>query len=152
KIRGALLKGDSQAKGVWSKLCETVAFFERHQEWQALRPQGILAVVSDFRGANAFMTGEVLNLLNRRRVQFLVMERSRSQAGPPVGLKAILWLDKDAPGTEQLSTMLAFVRQGGLVIAQAYWGPSGVTPIKKDPSLQFEMYNIGQGQIAVAEK
>ena len=152
KLRTALLKGNPQATSVWSKTCETVTFFESHQEWEGFQSQGVLAVISDFLGDNAFLGGEVLNLLNRRQFQFQVMERSGALSTPTPGLKAILWLDKDAPSADQLAKLLAFVRQGGVVIAAAYWGPSGVRPTRKDPSLDYEMYNIGRGQIAVAEE
>jgi hypothetical protein len=150
KLRAALAKGRSQAKGVWEKLCQAVAFFESHREWEVFKSQGILAVISDFRGENAYLSGEVLNLLNRHQVQFQILERSRSLPAPTKDLKAILWLDKEAPSAEQHSQLLAFARQGGLVIASAYWGPPEVKPTKKDPSLQYKMYNLGKGQIAVA--
>jgi hypothetical protein len=98
------------------------------------------------------LSGEVLNFLNRRQVEFQILERSRSLPALTQGLKAILWLDKEAPSAEQHSQLLAFARQGGLVIAAAYWGPPEVKPTQKDPSLQYMMYNVGQGQIAVAEE
>ena len=59
------------------QLCEALAFFESHKEWQAFQPEGTLAVFSDFRGENAYLSGEVLNLLNRRQVQLQIVERSR---------------------------------------------------------------------------
>jgi len=152
KLRAALSKGDRQAKGVWDKMCEAIAFFESHREWDAFKSQGILAVVSDFRGENAYMSGEVLNLLNRRQVQFQIIGRSRSLSAPIEGLKAILWLDKEAPSAEQHSHLLAFAQQGGLVIAAAYWGPREAKQTKKDPSLHYQLYNVGKGQIAVAEQ
>jgi hypothetical protein len=152
KLRAALPKGNLQAKGVWEKLCEAVAFFESHREWEAFKSQGILAVISDFRGENEYLSEEVLNLLNRHQVQFQILERSRSLPASTEGLKAILWLDKEAPSAEQHSQLLAFARQGGLLIAAAYWGPPEVKPTKKDPSLHYKMYNVGKGQIAVAEE
>jgi hypothetical protein len=151
KLRAALPKGNSQAKAVWERLCEAVAFFENHKEWQAFKSQGILAIISDFRGDNAYLGGEVLNLLNRRQVQFRIMERVKSQPALE-GLKAILWLDNEKPSAEQHAALLAFVERGGLVIAAAYWGDPAVTPTKKDPSLRYRLYNVGKGQIAVAEE
>jgi hypothetical protein len=148
-FRAALLKGNAQATSVWSQTCETLAFFENHSEWEGFEAQGVLAVVSDFRGENAYLSGEVLNLLNRRRVQFRVMERAQALASPTPGLKAILWVDNDAPSAAQLARLLSFVRHGGLLIAPAYWGPSSAAPKKRDPSLDYNMYNVGQGQIAV---
>jgi len=151
KLRAALLKGNVQAKSIWEKLCEALAFFKGHKEWQAFKSQGILAIVSDFRGDNAYLSGEVLNLLNRRQVQFRIIERARALPALE-GLKAILWLDDQTPSAEQHAQLLAFVQQGGLVIAAAYWGTPDVTPTKKDPSLQYRLYNVGKGQIAVAEE
>jgi hypothetical protein len=151
KLRAALPKGNSQAKSVWEKLCEAAAFFEEHKEWQAFKSQGILAIVSGFRGDNAYLSGEVLNLLNRRQVQFRIIERANSLPALE-GLKAILWLDHEAPGAEQHAQLLAFVQQGGLVIASAYWGTRDVKPTEKDPSLRYKLYNVGKGQIAVAEE
>jgi hypothetical protein len=148
-VRTALLKGDSPAASVWNKTYETLSFFESHREWAEYQSQGTLAVISDFRGENDSLSEETLNLLNRRRVQFRVMERSRAFATYAPGLKAILWLDKDTPSAAQLANLLGFVRRGGLLIAPAYWGPSGVIPKKRDPSLDYNMYNVGQGQIAV---
>ncbi len=150
KLRAALPKGNSQAQGVWKTLCEAVGFFESHRQWQAFKSQGILAIISDFRGDNAYLGGEVLNLLNRRQVQFRIIERARSLPALE-GLKAILWLDHDTPSADQRAQLLAFVRQGGLVIAAAYWGSPDVTPAEKDPSLQYRLYNVGKGQIAVAD-
>ena len=152
KLRAALPKGDPQAKGVWEKLCASLAFFESHKEWQAFQSEGTLAVFSDFRGENAYLSGEVLNLLNRRQVQLQIVERSRPLPVPDQELKAVLWLDKDAPSAGQLSQFLAFVRQGGLLIAAAYWGPPEVKPAKGEPSLHYDLYNLGTGQIAVAEE
>lgn len=151
-LRAALPKGDPQAQGVWAALCEALAFFESHKEWQAFQSEGTLAVFSDFRGDNAYLSGEVLNLLNRRQVQLQIVERSRPLPAPDQELKAVLWLDKDAPSAAQLSQFLAFVRQGGLLIAAAYWGPPEVKPTKGEPTLHYDLYNLGTGQIAVAEE
>jgi hypothetical protein len=152
KLRGALTKGDPRARGVWEKLCEALDFFEKHKEWQAFQSEGTLAVFSDFRGDNAYFSGEVLNLLNRRQVQLKIVERSRPLPAPDQELKAVLWLDKDAPSAEQLGQFLAFVRRGGLLTAAAYWGPPEVKPTKGEPSLHYDLYNLGSGQVAVAEE
>jgi len=152
KLRAALSKRDPQAMGLWEKMCESVAFFKGHREWEAFKSLGILAVVSDFRGENAYMSGEVLNLLNRRQVQFRIIDRSKSLPALTQGLKAILWLDKESPSAEQHSQLLAFAQQGGLVITATYWGSPVAKPTKKDPSLHYKMYNVGKGQIAVAEQ
>ncbi len=149
EFRTALLKANPQAVASWSETCKTLAFFESHREWEGFQSEGILAVISDFRGDHAFMSDEVLNLLNRNREQFQIIERSEAISKPFTGLKAILWLDDTAPGNAQLEGLMAFVNQGGLLIAPSYWGPSGVTPKKRAPAIDYEMYNVGKGQIGV---
>jgi len=152
KFRSALLKGDPKIREVWSKTSETLAFFEDHRKWKRYKSQGILAVVSDFFGNNAFLSQETLNLLNRHHVQFQVIERSKALSGPVNGLQALLWLDKDAPSADQVTKSIAFVRQGGLLIAPTYWGPAGVKATKRHPSIAYKMYNLEKGQIAVPEE
>jgi hypothetical protein len=149
KLRDGLWKGLPQATAVWSKTCATLTYFENHPQWRGYKAQGILTVISDFRGDNAFMSGETLNLLNRRHVQFKIMERAKALLAPMPGEKALLWLDKEAPSAEQTAKSLAFVRQGGLLIAPTYWGPAGVKATRRDPSIDYQVYNVGQGQIAV---
>jgi hypothetical protein len=151
-FRGALLQGAHPAAAMWAKTTEMLSFFASHPHWREYKAQGILTVISDFSGDNAFISGETMNLLNRRHVQFKVMERSKALLAPMPGAMALLWLDKDAPSAEQTAKSLAFVRRGGLLIAPTYWGPAGVKPTRRDPSIAYQVYNIGQGQIAVPDE
>jgi hypothetical protein len=151
-FRGGLLKRVTEPTTVWSKACETLGFFQTHRQWCRFKSQGALTLVSDFRGDNGFVSSETLNLLNRQHVQYRVMERSKALLAPVLGVKVILWLDKDAPSAEQISNSLGFVRAGGLLIAPAYWGPAGVKPTRKDPSLHYQLYNLDRGQFAVPDE
>ncbi len=151
KMRAAMLKRDPQAMDAWMRICETLAFFESHAEWETYKPMGVLAVVSDFSGPNAFTSGEVLNLLNRLQVQFLIMDRAHALTSPAEGLKGILWMDDDAPSPEQHEQLLTFVQQGGLLIAAKYWGPPGITPHKEDWLFGYQIYDVLKGRIVVAE-
>jgi hypothetical protein len=152
KFRDALLKGVASATAAWSKLGETLSFYTSHPQWRTYKPQGVLTVISDFSGDNGYLSGETMNLLNRRHIQFKVMERSKALLAPMHGAMALLWLDKDAPTAEQTAKSLAFVRQGGVLIAPTYWGPAGVKPTRKDPSIAYQVYNVGQGQFAVPDE
>jgi len=152
KLREALLKSVPQATATWTKIGQTLSFFASHPQWRAYKAQGILTVISDFSGDNGFISGETMNLLNRRHIQFKVLERSKALLAPIPGAMALLWLDKDAPTAEQTTKSLAFVRQGGLLIAPTYWGPAGVRPTRRDPSIAYQVYNVGQGQIAVPDE
>jgi hypothetical protein len=152
KFRVGLLKSVPQATAMWAKANETLTFFTSHPQWHGYKAQGILTVISDFSGDNGFISGETMNLLNRRHIQFKVMERSKALQVPMPGEKALLWLDRDAPTTEQRAKALAFVHQGGLLIAPTYWGPAGVKPTRRDPSIAYQVYNVGQGQMAVPDE
>jgi hypothetical protein len=149
-MRSGLLNRDPQAMAAWSHICATLSFFNDHADWEGYKPIGNLAVVSDFRGQNAFMAGETLNLLNRRQVQFEILDRRRALAGPVSGLKGLLWMDDDAPSAEQHRHLLSFVEQGGLVVASAYWGPKGLTARHEDWLLDYDIYDVGKGRIVVA--
>ena len=150
KMRSALLKKDGSALDAWTRICQTLSFFDDHSTWDTYEPMGILAVVSDFRGQNAYTSGEVLNLLNRRQFQFSIMDRTRALTIPKEWLKGILWLDVEAPNSEQHNQLIDFVEQGGLLIAPKYWGPSGVIPFKEDWIFGYEIYNVSKGRIVVA--
>jgi hypothetical protein len=152
QLRAGLAKGDSKATATWTQLTGTLAFYTQHPQWRTYWSQGILTVISDFSGDNSFIASETMNLLNRRHVQFKLLERSKALLAPMPGEKALLWLDKDKPTAEQLAKSLEFVRHGGLLIAPTYWGPSGVTPGRRDPSIQYQVYNVGEGQIAVPDE
>jgi hypothetical protein len=67
-------------------------------------------------------------------------------------LKAVIWIDKQKPSAEQLLKLLAWVRQGRMLIAGEYWGPPGIAPIRLDFPLSYKGYNIGAGKIVVAEE
>ena len=149
-MRAALLDGDAPALDAWKRIGDTLSFFERHAAWQTYEPMGVLAVISDFTGQNAFMAGETLNLLNRHQTQFVILDRRNALSGPITRLKAVLWMDGEEPGAEQNRNLVAFIQRGGLVVAPKYWGPPGIEPIHYDWLFGYDIYNLGQGRIVVA--
>jgi len=149
-MRTGMLNSDPQAISVWKSIGVMLSFFEEHAEWATYKPMGILAVVSDFRGPNSFLSGETLNLLSRRHVQYEILDRKRALAGSVTGLKAVLWTDDDPPSAEQHRNLLDFVEQGGLVIAPKYWGPAGAGPRHEYWLSGYDIYDLGKGRIVVA--
>ncbi len=148
-LRMGMLNGDAQAMNTWKRIAQAVSFFERHAAWQGYQPMGVLGVVSDFRDRNAYKGGEVLNLLNRRQIQFVILDRGDALTTQLTGLKAILWVDEEAPSAEQHRQLLAFVEQGGLVVAPTYWGPAGLSSHTADWLFDYGIYDLGKGRIAV---
>jgi hypothetical protein len=145
-----LLNEEPHAVETWAQITREIAFFERHAGWEAYKPLGVLAVVSDFAGLNAISSGEVLDFLNRSQVQFLAVDRLRMKAPPGNGLKGIIWMDDVDPSAEQHEQLIHFVQQGGLVIAGKYWGPSGVIPSQEDWIPAYSIYSLDKGKIVVA--
>ena len=86
-----------------------------------------------------------MNLLNRRHVQFKVMERSKALLIPMPGEKALLWLDKDAPSAEQTAKSLAFVRAGRAADCPHLLGAGG-SEARRDPSLDYKCIMLGRGK------
>ena len=151
-MRTGMLNGNPKDLSAWKSIGETLSFFEEHAEWAACKPMGILAVVSDFKGPNSSLSGETLNLLSRRHVQYQVLDRRLALAGPVTGLKAVLWTDDDPPTSEQHRNLLDFVEQGGLTIAPKYWGPAGVVPRHEYWLPGYDIYDVSKGRIAVASE
>lgn len=150
RMRVALLKRDAVAMEAWKQICDTISFFEVHTQWDSYEPMGVLGVVSDFGQENAFTTEEVLNLLSRREVPFTAVDRTRPLPLGDAWMRGILWMDDEEPGTEQRRELLAFVEQGGQVIASRYWGPADITPGTQDWLNGYNLYSVGRGRIVVA--
>jgi hypothetical protein len=151
-MRAGMLNGNPQALSAWKSIGGALSFFEEHAEWAAYKPMGLLAVVSDFRGSNSSLSGETLNLLSRRHVQYEVLDRRLALAGPVTGLKGVLWTDEDPPTSEQHRHLLDFVEQGGLAIAPKYWGPAGVVPRHEYWLPGYDIYDVSKGRIVVASE
>jgi len=151
RMRVALHKREAPAIAAWKQISDTVAYFEAHPSWITCEPMGVLAVVSDFSQQNAFTTEQVLNLLSRREVPFTVMNRTRPLPLSDAWLRGILWLDDEEPEAEQRRELLAFVEQGGQLIASQYWGPAEIAPQTQDWLNGYNQYALGRGRIVVAE-
>jgi hypothetical protein len=96
------------------------------------------------------MAGKALNLLNRRQIQFEILDRRDALTNPVTGLKALLWIDDDVPSADQLPHLLSFVEQGGLVIASKYWGRRRLPSRREDSLFGYDIYDLRNGRIVVA--
>jgi hypothetical protein len=150
-IRTGLLKKDQSAIDLWNQISSTLVFFDHHADWVAYQPMGILAVVSDFNGQNAYTSGQVLTLLNRRQMQFVVMSREHPLVFPGEWLKGLLWLDDKMPDERQREQLLRFVQSGGLVISSHYWGPPDNRPYAENWLPGYSIYTLEVGKMVVAE-
>jgi len=151
-LKTGMIGKNPQAMRLWERMASVLSFFRAHEEWGGFQPQGMLAVISDFRGEHEFLSWEVLNLLSRRHVQYRIVERSGSLGRAFEGLNAILWVDGEAPAAELQSELLAFVRRGGLLITPSYWGPPEAKSIPGGVLDRYAVYDFGKGRIAVPKE
>jgi hypothetical protein len=146
--RSALFRKDLQAMSLWGGIASTLSFFQKHKEWRSYQPQGVLALISDFRGKNQDFADEVLNLLSRRGVQWQVIARPRPCPAHLGHLKVIAWLDDEMPGAELQSRLLAFARQGGSLIVPPSWKFSEGQPTEGALSERYAWRRVGSGRAA----
>jgi hypothetical protein len=151
-LQAGLASGTAPAMEAWREVAATAAFFKRHDAWTGCHPQGVLAVLSDFSGANEFMSGEILNLLCRRHLPLQVIARSRATASSFEGLKAILYADQDSPTDGLRQDLLTFVQKGGLLIAPSNWKMTEGVPSPEDPQEGYQMRRSGSGRVALAKQ
>jgi hypothetical protein len=134
----------------WKGIADALFFFQKRQEWNSYLPESVLAVVSDFSGANEFLSGEVLNLLRRRQLAFSIVEKSSWTETSLRGAKAVLWIDQEPVGKEQEARLFSFAEKGGLLIVPKMWGKIPGTAKGTELDDRFEIYSMGKGRVAVA--
>jgi hypothetical protein len=148
-LRLGLIQRDPRATKVWGTISSALKFFQSKEDWTRFRPEGVLGVVSDFRGDNEFMATEVLNLLARRLLQYKIIEKSKVTSSSFRGLRAVLWLDSSEPDTAAKSRFRAFVEQGGLLITPKLWWPLKASPAPGGLLEHYRVYRVGRGSHAV---
>jgi hypothetical protein len=150
-LRAGLADGNAASKLAWDGITSAVGFFEKHAAWRSYRSLGVTGVVSDFAGENFDFSGELLNLMARRGLLFRVIWKSRVSADSFAGLKALVYADGAQPPQDLRDRMLAFVEQGGLLVAGSKWGPEG-KPGGTGAHGRFEVRALGKGRLAVAQQ
>lgn len=139
---------DSDALRTWKAILEAASFFAGHKDWSGFEPRAVLGIVSDFTGANEFLSREILNLVARTNQQYQILLKAGA-AGAPLGeLRAVLYPDDQPPNGALRERTLAFVRSGGLLITAAGWGalPAGAASEETHP--RYEIRRYGKGRLA----
>ena len=148
-LAAALAAGNAQAKDTWSVICETLAFFEQRAAWRPYPASGPLAVVSSFSGDNEFMGTEFLNLAARRNLLYRVIDRTRAESADFGGLRAVLWIDSEAPRAPVRAKLAAFAQAGGLIIAPRAVASGFQAGNAVDcPVSGYELRVLGKGRVA----
>jgi hypothetical protein len=96
----------ADAAPVWKSLTDACAFFSAHREWDAWEPAALVGVISDFSGENEFFSRELLNLLARAGLHFLVWPKDRV---PEMrGVRAVIYADVQPPSSDLRKRLDAF--------------------------------------------
>ena len=112
---------------------------------------GVVGVISDYTGDNFEMSGEILNLISRRNLQFRAIWKAFAMEQPFSGLNTLVYADTAAPAADLRRKMMQFVEQGGLLVTGPKWGTEG-KPANPDFPTQFEVRSLGKGRLAVARQ
>jgi len=120
-------------------------FFEEHAAWRNWRTVAAVGVMSDFKGANLFLSTEVLNLASRRPLPYLVFDSARQQWPSLAGLRALAYLDSGSVPGDLRARLMTFAASGRLLIA-----PGGfITSVSGSSRLGYNIHATGKGEVAI---
>lgn len=137
------------AIGRWQRILATLRFFEQRRALAGGHSRAAVAVISTFSGNNELLGTELLNLAARRNLLHSVLLTSQVPSADFKTLKAIIWLDNDAPEEMVRLKLESFVQRGGLLIAPA-WAEkmsAGGQPVNS-PVPGYELRQVGHGRVA----
>jgi hypothetical protein len=149
-LGGALARGDAKALESWKAIAGAVEFFERHREWNAFEPLGVVGVVSDFAGPNETGSQEILNLLGRRSLAYRILETSAAATAPLDGFQALISVDEGAPAPPLRRKLLDFANRGGLLVVSAAWKQPDAKPTGIDHP-RVDVRRLGKGRLAICK-
>ena len=152
QLRIDLTAKKQPAADIWKKILETMAFFGQHKQSRTYQPDGPLAILSNFAGADYDAGEEAINLFPRIRQPYRVIARSRAAAASFAGLQAIYYVDKEAPDAALRQKLMAFAAAGGTLFVPSKWpNPEGPT-VTAEPYLLFTVHSVGKGRLAVCKE
>ena len=149
-LGGGLARGDAKALASWKAIAGAVEFFERHREWNAFEPLGVVGVVSDFAGPNETGSQEILNLLGRRSLAYRILETSAAATAPLDGFQALISVDEGAPAPPLRRKLLDFANRGGLLVVSAAWKQPDAKPTGIDHP-RVDVRRLGKGRLAICK-
>ena len=147
---GAVAAQEARALAGWKRLTTAAAFFDARKDWAGYAPEAVVGVVSSFGGDDEFLSGETLNLLARANQQYRIVVKSGASEESWKGLRAILYVDGDAPAPALRRQIEAQVQGGKMLIAGPGWGKVAGPLAKDQEHPRYEIRTMGRGKIAIA--
>ena len=148
KLASAIAAGNAASLTTWNRLLSAARFFADWR-WPGMRELALVGVVSDFTGANEYMSQEALNLLARANQQYRVLPAAGLSATSLSDLKAVLYIDRSPPSATLRTLLSNFVQQGGLLIAGVVWGAPTGAPENAGYFPKYDIRQNGKGRIAI---
>ncbi|HEU0005139.1 MAG TPA: hypothetical protein VFS12_04015 [Terriglobia bacterium] len=151
-FRSALDGHQTAALERWKQINAAIEFFRSRRAWNDLRPKAALGIAAMDSDAQAFMNGEILNLLGRRQLPFRILGKGPWKSEETQGLVAILCADVDLPSATQRAFLLEFAEQGGLLIVPNTWERPGGPLVYHDLEDAYSLHRVGSGRVALARE
>ena len=148
-LRRGLAERREASLATWAEVARGLGFFEAHRAWASYVPVEQLGVVSDYEGANEFLSFEVLNLLARQGSLYRIVDKRGALAASFDGLDAVLYVDGEPPDKELARKLEAFADAGGTLITPPGWAERGV-PEESAWLPRFRVFRSGRGRRAVS--
>ncbi len=108
-------KRDAPALADWKRMGETLAYFETHPEWRAMREFGRLAVVQD-PSAGGLLSGGILDMIAVKHTPVRPIPGGRLTPGALEGATMAVNVDPDALTAEQKEVVRGFARAGNTML------------------------------------
>jgi len=152
QLRADLIARKPAAMDTWKKVIHTMVFFDQRKQARTYRPDGPLAILSDFAGPNYDAGEEAINLFPRIRQPFRVIARPQAAGANFAGLLAIYYVDRDAPDAALRQKLIAFAQGGGTLFVPSNWSNPEGTPVPAEPYLLFKVRSLAKGRLAVCKE
>ena len=144
-FREGLENRSDAAMSAWRRMMDAHRFFAARRAWREWRPAAVLGVISTFAGEGEAMSGEFLNLAPRRHLAYRAMLAAEAAKATFDGLKAIVYLENEAPKGELRDRLIAFAKSGGLLI-----GPKGIADVAGGKRVaEHTVAPLGAGRVAI---
>jgi hypothetical protein len=148
RFRLALSGQEAAALEQWKQITEALAFFRSRSGWDQLHQKAALGIASGDADAEAFMQGEVLNLLGRRQVPFRILGKGPWKAEETQNLAGILCSEASLPDHTQRGLLLKFAERGGLLIVPNTWEKPTGPVFSHDLEDDYVLVRFGSGRLA----
>lgn len=145
EYRARLIQRESAALKEWDAIAAAGKFF-RERSYSGFEPVSRFGIVSEFTGADRFISTETVNMTQRRHMTSRLLKPGA--LGDLSGFRSILYVDRK-PVPDKLKE---FAQEGGLLILPAQAPPLSGTSKSSEQVPRFDMRTLGNGRVATGLK